>query len=144
MPSPVAQAYVLFPIPFLYSLQLAAYDPSAHVLPEASFPTMACVRHDVPEYPVQQAYVQMPGVAEYVQAVAIAVGLPDVSVQRFVKEGLAAHDPREAVHTGDAAPFQRPLQVHVTEDPAVGKAGVDEGVHCPQYVSVQKEESRKA
>lgn len=47
-----------------------------------------------------------------------------------------------AVQAGEAAPFQSPAQVHVAEAPAAGKAGEEEAVHCPQYASVQKEESR--
>lgn len=143
MPSPVAQAYVLFPFPFLYSLQLAAYEPSAHVLPETSLPTMDCVRQDVPEYQVPQAYVQFPGAVEYVQAVAVADGFPTVRAQRFEKDGLAAQDPRDAVQVGEAAPFQSPSQVQVVEAPAAGNAGDECAVPCPQSASAQKEVSRK-
>lgn len=102
---------------------------------------MDCVRQFVPEYPAAHAYVQFPGVAEYDHAVAVAIGFPTVRVEMFANDGLAAQDPREAVQVGDAAPFQRPLQVQVEEAPAKGNAGVAEAVPCAQKVSDQNDAS---
>ncbi|MFZ3232873.1 MAG: hypothetical protein WA194_05060 [Patescibacteria group bacterium] len=107
-------------------------------------PTTDCVRHDVPEYPAAQEYVQFPGIAEYVQAVTGADGFPTVSVQTFGKDGFAAQEPRLAVHAAEAAPPQSPSHVQVAEAPVAGKAGVGEAVPWPQNGSAQNEASRYA